>query len=487
MSVNVKTEEGLLMVAGKPYDGSYVTPEMFGAKGDGTTDDTLSLQECINSAITSQMIIKLRPTTYKITGTLNITDGCKIKGYQSSDFWSTHADENRSIILAATGSGAALNISKTTSWNNNPAERVSGVEITDIHIKGFGTDNHGAIYCQCYNTKFENVKITNFGIGVHCTSVYKTDFINVNIFTCYLGYAFRSNGPDVVIKGGWVQYKGNISEVVSLPTEVYNSLMNKGIYRNAVTGMILFDSKVTMYDFAIEALNYGLQVSAESTVIAHNLNIEKITEVGIYSNYNYDQYKMTNVVYIDGLNLWGFPEGSRYFRAVANALYQIRLDAEQCKLLERSNTFGNYYAVNGARYVVSDAHGDKIYGDYLPEKALINGGEIINRSHFTKNGFYVDVTMNRVDATYDGPRFYFMFPIPKKIKEDYTLDYDYTQYLDCTAFDVTTGKSLTVRLRSDYELSYFNETNNDWAYIPKSMLKNLEFRIQGEIRLLTNI
>lgn len=49
MSVNVKTEEGLLMVAGKPYDGSYVTPEMFGAVGDGETDDTEAFKAAMSS------------------------------------------------------------------------------------------------------------------------------------------------------------------------------------------------------------------------------------------------------------------------------------------------------------------------------------------------------------------------------------------------------------------------------------------------------
>ena len=63
MSVNVKTEEGLLMVAGKPY-GDYVTPQMFGAVGDGEHDDT---QPFID-ALQSNYSVCIPDGIYKITG-----------------------------------------------------------------------------------------------------------------------------------------------------------------------------------------------------------------------------------------------------------------------------------------------------------------------------------------------------------------------------------------------------------------------------------
>ncbi len=50
----------------------YVTPEMFGAKGDRTTDDTTAIQNCINYAIANSINV-LMPHSYKVTSTITIS------------------------------------------------------------------------------------------------------------------------------------------------------------------------------------------------------------------------------------------------------------------------------------------------------------------------------------------------------------------------------------------------------------------------------
>ena len=48
---------------------NYITPEMFGAKGDGATDDTNAIQQCIDNAIETKKDIFLQNTdnVYNIT------------------------------------------------------------------------------------------------------------------------------------------------------------------------------------------------------------------------------------------------------------------------------------------------------------------------------------------------------------------------------------------------------------------------------------
>lgn len=53
----------------------FVTPEMFGAMGDGVTDDSLSLQEAIDYAIQNHVGLKAAKTYY-------ITTGLSVKGYR---------------------------------------------------------------------------------------------------------------------------------------------------------------------------------------------------------------------------------------------------------------------------------------------------------------------------------------------------------------------------------------------------------------------
>src|SRR4051812_13283483 len=59
----------------------YLLPEDFGAKGDGVTDDTQALKNCMASAQGGMGIVNLKPrTTYVISQTLEIPDYISIFG-----------------------------------------------------------------------------------------------------------------------------------------------------------------------------------------------------------------------------------------------------------------------------------------------------------------------------------------------------------------------------------------------------------------------
>ncbi|PFO09397.1 hypothetical protein COJ85_01975 [Bacillus sp. AFS076308] len=60
---------------------NYLLPEDFGAKGDGVTDDTEALKNCIASALGGMGILNLKPhVTYVITQILEIPDYISVKG-----------------------------------------------------------------------------------------------------------------------------------------------------------------------------------------------------------------------------------------------------------------------------------------------------------------------------------------------------------------------------------------------------------------------
>lgn len=54
---------------------SYVEPEWFGAKGDGTTDDTVAIQNAINSLSLTGGVLKFNAGHYKVTSRLQIGNG----------------------------------------------------------------------------------------------------------------------------------------------------------------------------------------------------------------------------------------------------------------------------------------------------------------------------------------------------------------------------------------------------------------------------
>lgn len=131
---------------------TYVTPEMFGAIGDGITDDTTAVQACFNSPIHLKMLCR----SYNINSALTVINNSIITGGGSlsfSDNYGIKLDGNSNITI------------KDLTLN--------GLSGNDAVI--FVTTDSGAnSYC-----KVENCVINAHDIGLHVqrTSHYCNDFI----------------------------------------------------------------------------------------------------------------------------------------------------------------------------------------------------------------------------------------------------------------------------------------------------------------------
>lgn len=64
---------------------NYITPEMFGAKGDGITDDTNAIQQCIDNAIETKKDIFLQNKIYLTTLPLQIQEKFTMRGISYTD------------------------------------------------------------------------------------------------------------------------------------------------------------------------------------------------------------------------------------------------------------------------------------------------------------------------------------------------------------------------------------------------------------------
>lgn len=64
---------------------NYITPEMFGAKGDGVTDDTNAIQQCIDKAIETKKDIFLQNKIYLTTKPLQIQEKFVMRGISYND------------------------------------------------------------------------------------------------------------------------------------------------------------------------------------------------------------------------------------------------------------------------------------------------------------------------------------------------------------------------------------------------------------------
>ena len=127
----------------------YVTPEMFGAKGDGIADDTNAFKQ----AIAIGGILKFGNKTYRITETLVINKPIKIigGGINRREVGRPYLD------FSSLASEVALDI------------QCSGVELDGLNIKG-------------------NRLLTT---GINVLGNSKLDFKNIGIYYCKFGMNFN--------------------------------------------------------------------------------------------------------------------------------------------------------------------------------------------------------------------------------------------------------------------------------------------------------
>lgn len=104
-------------------NGIEVTPMIWGAAGNGTTDDTVPVQAAINAAQTAAVPLRLDAThLFKITSTLNITSNLDFEGQYRYGAWSTNGTNGtRSCAwgLTTTSNITLLNITAVTGTFKN--------------------------------------------------------------------------------------------------------------------------------------------------------------------------------------------------------------------------------------------------------------------------------------------------------------------------------------------------------------------------------
>jgi hypothetical protein len=109
-----------------------VTPEDFGAVGDGTTDDTVALQAAINRAIAATKVLRIGPKTYKTTAALVVAASIDIQGSgKANSIIACSQEDNAMEIGIASGFFSIKDLKVTTVTT---ADGLCGIKVVD----GFG-------------------------------------------------------------------------------------------------------------------------------------------------------------------------------------------------------------------------------------------------------------------------------------------------------------------------------------------------------------
>lgn len=205
-----------------------VTPQMFGAVGDGTADDTQAFED----ALTSEYPCFIPPGTYKITRTLTVTKD--LIGFSME-----------TVKIEPDGCDVVFNVVKYDE--NDKVETIVALTIGNISITGKGTKTTKGTETafaldHVRNSYFENIKVWDCGKAFHfvgecwanvfgdayvynCTSVFSCNESSEgrNLATtilrdCYIGTctsAFEVVSLSVDIFGGWIEECDTVFNVTS--------------------------------------------------------------------------------------------------------------------------------------------------------------------------------------------------------------------------------------------------------------------------------
>lgn len=255
---------------------AIITPQDFGAVGDGVTDDTTALQNAINQAQSTGQELFIPPGSYKITTTLNITAHIRIRGAgitsdSGADYESTYVTQTTGwkspTILPSAGTFSAFHIA------TNQAVQLSDFQIVYVQanfpaaLSGISAITIAATSATNINvgSLFSNLMIYGADRGINLANCVSWIVSKCQFFTCQsFGIFIDSLGGTYTNYGDWY-IEGNTFWSGSAHTQYHINILsggagkvvgnkfNQGAGSGQTSGAILV-SPNTAYSVSVEPL-----------------------------------------------------------------------------------------------------------------------------------------------------------------------------------------------------------------------------------------
>lgn len=278
----------------------YLTPQMFGAKGNGKSDDTNALRKALyESSLTGKILYIPAGSQYKVTGTLNLINGSKqnlklnLMGCIPIKQGAYAPKESGGITVAK---GVKLFQDATISGS---IERVCITGQRDLNVHFFNN-------CDCKSLVIHGCNISNFGALFYDSRLHQLSQITQNTFLTLYYFARNektsSGMTDATISlnyinGGaeqndnscfeWSYYNGCIisNNFIDYYRTIYYP---KAISKQAFVGPLSYCNQYQVFRYFYAACPNINTVTFSSTADAFNWNdpatLEKLRK---YEHYTY--------------------------------------------------------------------------------------------------------------------------------------------------------------------------------------------------------
>lgn len=215
----------------KGFQNKYLRPEWFGAVGDGDTDDSIAMQQCIDVAKNCGVMVYLSSKRYLMTRTIQLYSGNHIEGCISGNL-----DRNLQIGAAlvfklAESQKIAIDLYSSNNGVTDPSgcykfiiNRIGIInlkeQISDVGIR-LSTENNTAPR----EGIIDNVFIRNFETGILANSLSYMKFSNICLFKFKTGFKFDKVGK--YLEFAWlneVYMNTNESDAIGIDINSGNNL-----------------------------------------------------------------------------------------------------------------------------------------------------------------------------------------------------------------------------------------------------------------------
>lgn len=308
-------------------DADYVTPEMFGAKGDGTTDDSAAIQECLSYANENSVSVQFNPKTYICYG-LNLSAGVHVDGNGatlkkpnlSAEPYNMTVEEMKwARLISVSYSGDAdskMTVIKNLEFDGNCWEMWSvedgySQEQASLLYVSCQKDNAGRLFIRIENCYFHD----NVSDGIHIVTNTTAIINNCRSLDCFRGGLTVTGGNTTVNVDGFDFRSEQSPDGIDLEQDSngYGDSRKVNVSLNNIqidTDLdinVNSDGVVVIDNLVMRKGGYSLRGGGSLTVRNSTLikDIENYTQAGDLSNLVYamttSQYLFENVVF-DGSN-----------------------------------------------------------------------------------------------------------------------------------------------------------------------------------------
>lgn len=390
----------------------YITPEMYGAVGDGVTDDSVAIQTAINNA-GSTKVVYLASKVYKISNGLNFSSNYaqfKCDGEISYD-------GTDSAIKLTNGYCMNIEIEKITA-SYGTAVRLDGsnntvnhniVKVNTIRDSKTALDLYTNNQSMCYNKFYVNkISATETGVKIWADASYINEnwfFLGIISGGCNKGIHIYSDHDLNVGQGYGANdnhfFRGSFEGIADDGCAIYldrthgNKFDNMRCQESYGKNSIVFNGRCVNNDFSLSRICLE---EVDITNLESGSNGNKLFSNGLTASKanGYSAGVMASVRYVEGIT---------YNPIYSNITLTLRANTYSDNVIKQINgeifttIYLNYMELNGLTYKLGEL--------YSEDGSLTRGFPLVmkfasGKGHIILNDSRGDLIFDNSDGKYDG-------------------------------------------------------------------------------------